>query len=127
MLNHLIYAVKPTKLMLNCWLNLLVLMLANCIPIVVSVQNETGQLCLRQYKLIRQGEVTLYHFEMERLYQPKPANERKLLNMMRQLEHLKTKEVQETVRLGMLKDADCIQSSQKLIDFLSIEIKELEK
>ena len=59
-------------------------------------------------------------------YQPKPANERKLLNMMRQLEHLKTKVAQETVRLGMLKDDDCIQSSQELIDYLSLKIKELE-
>lgn len=47
--------------------------------------------------------------------------------MMRQLEHLKKQKAQETVRLGMLKDDDCIQSSQKLIDFLSTEIKELEK
>ena len=60
-------------------------------------------------------------------YQPKPANERKLLNMMRQLEHLKKQAAEETVRLGMLKDADCIQSSQELIDFLDIKIKELEK
>lgn len=62
-----------------------------------------------------------------RLYRPKPENERKLLNMMRQLEHLKTQKAQETVRLSMLMDADCIQLSLQVIDFLSIKIKEFEK
>lgn len=59
-------------------------------------------------------------------WQPPRASLRKLLLLLRQLEHLKRAEQKERTRQHMLRDASALASSARVRDFLQGEIKILE-
>lgn len=61
------------------------------------------------------------------IYQPMPSAQRELLRKNRQLNHLKKQLAQERTRLTMLTDADYIDSTKQMIEFIKLQIKALEK
>jgi len=60
-------------------------------------------------------------------WQPPKAAERALLLKLRQLDHLKTAEQKERVRIGMMRDQDSINSARRMADFIREEINRMEK
>lgn len=65
--------------------------------------------------------------EEPKAWQPVRDAERTLLLQMRQIEHMKTCEQKERVRIGMMKDETSKQIAKRIADYIAAEIKALEQ